>query len=297
MSQWALGISAAASWAWGVSLGVSFDILRTKGLATWATWAAANTSALLVFGAFVTAFPRYLRLRRVAPIKAAMVIIQLFCIWINVRIMADFIGQWWAAFAALLTFGLTYRWRLSYSVASDRWQYAVMLGALAAVTWIGRHGAAVPPAVPLDVRWLTPAVAGLLAGPLLDGQQFQRAELMTMRGWLVAGGSFAVYMALVYGAYAAHGAATTVLLAVVIVAVSTSTLDSCVASLQDLVGDRVTIALSLMAFATWRVFEHQTAIQIWSWYAMGRVFVVVPMVVFVIWEARSSWKNGRKNAT
>ena len=45
-----LGVSAAASWAWGTSLIVGMEIAQTKGLAAWGIWVTANAATLAVFG-------------------------------------------------------------------------------------------------------------------------------------------------------------------------------------------------------------------------------------------------------
>lgn len=46
-----LGVSVAASWAWGTSLIVGMEIAQQKGLKTWLIWAIANAATLAVFGA------------------------------------------------------------------------------------------------------------------------------------------------------------------------------------------------------------------------------------------------------
>lgn len=45
-----MGVSLAASWAWGVSVVVGMEIFQGKGLAAFVIWAAGNSLALLLFG-------------------------------------------------------------------------------------------------------------------------------------------------------------------------------------------------------------------------------------------------------
>lgn len=45
-----LGMSAAASWAWGTSLTVGMEIAQQKGLMAWSIWAVANVLTLVLFG-------------------------------------------------------------------------------------------------------------------------------------------------------------------------------------------------------------------------------------------------------
>lgn len=209
--------------------------------------------------------------------------------------MAAYVGTTWASIAALATFVLTYRWKFPYSVISDQWQYVAMVGALVTIMASGRQDTAVLNWTPIDPKWLTPACIGLAAGPFIDGQQFQRAAATTsMRPWIIASAAFGLYMMLVFGAYISQSRLANILLAITVIAVATSTLDSCVASLQDLIGDRWAMAVSLGAFITWPLFESRTAVQVWTWYATARIFVVIPMIIYTIWEDRQ-WKNGKKN--
>ena len=77
ISNLKMGLSMAASWAWGVSLAVSFSILETKGFIPFAIWGFCNVSALLVFGMFTLKYPAYLNWMDNRIAKLFMFIIQI----------------------------------------------------------------------------------------------------------------------------------------------------------------------------------------------------------------------------
>lgn len=283
-----LGISSAASWAWGVSLGVSFSILKTMGLYSFLPWAICNVLALFIYGVFVAKYPGYINLKDNIFIKLAMVGIQIFCIWINIKIMATYIGAGWATTVAAIVFLLTYRYKFKFSVESDQWQYLTMVGGLVLVVLTGKFNLNVLNYQPVNANWVIPACIGLLAGPFLDGQQFQRAEeIKGVFPWFLASLAFGLYLSLVFLAFLSQGAISQVLFAIIIIAVATSTLDSCIAALQDLSGDILAIIISIIALFSWPLFATKTATQIWTWYATARIFVVVPMILFTVWRHRN----------
>lgn len=292
-----LGISIAASWAWGVSLGVSYDILQTMGVKTFIPWAACNTLALSVFGVFANKYPAYLKLRHALPVKAAMIGIQIFCIWINIKIMGAYVGNRWATVITIIVFVLTYLYKFPFSVESDQWQYAAMVGALLLIVLTGNRDIRVTANLPADIKWLVPACLGLLAGPFIDGQQFQRAkETKSIKPWIIGSVGFGAYLLLVFISHSTTSHLSNVLISITIIAVATSTLDSCIASLQDLTSDTWAIVISLSALAVWPLFLSKTATQIWAWYATARIFIVIPMIAYTIREEKR-WKSGKKTNT
>ncbi|MBW2084455.1 MAG: hypothetical protein JRI54_00265 [Deltaproteobacteria bacterium] len=294
IKQFKLGISAAASWAWGVSLGVSFSILKTMGLHSFLPWAVCNILSLFIYGAFVRKYPGYIKLKNSIFIKLAMIGIQIFCIWINIRIMATYIGNGWATTVATIIFLLTYKYKFKFSVESDQWQYLAMVGGLVLVILTGKFNLNVLNYQPVNVSWVVSACIGLMAGPFLDGQQFQRAErIKGVNPWLLASLAFGLYLSLVFFAFLSQGAISQILFAIIIIAVATSTLDSCIAALQDLSGDILAVVISVAALFSWPLFATKTATQIWTWYATARIFIVMPMILYTVWGYRR-WNNGKK---
>lgn len=292
-----LGISIAASWAWGVSLGVSHSILQTMGLSAFIPWAIANTLAPFVFGAFVRKYPEYLEFRHNQAVKAAMIGIQIFCIWINVKIMGSYIGNTSSTLITLVVFILTYLYRFPFTIKSNFWQYATFISALALIIITGKASSVQLASEPINLSWVIPACLGLMAGPFLDGQQHQRAqETDSIKPWMIGSACFGFYLFLVFLTFFANSPFSRILLAITIIAVATSTLNSSVSALQNLAGNKWAIIISLTALVFWPLFLNNTAVQIWTWYATGRIFVVIPMIVCTIRRCRK-WNNGKKTNT
>lgn len=276
----------AASWAWGVSLAVSFAILSERGSIPFVIWGVANVLAILVYGLFVRKFPNYLDFDKNRFVILCMGLIQIFAIWINFKIMAVYTSVTVAMAISMLLFLCVFVWGFRFSLKSDTWQYLVMIGGLALVILCGSR--VVPEAVLLtheNTQWAVIGAIGLLAGPFLDAQQLQRAkEAASIKPFIIGSGAFGFYLLLVYVASSCAAGASALLLAIIVVAVATSTLDSCVASLQHIAGNRLAIIVSIFALLSWRVLETPSIADFWFMYASARIYIVGPLIGSVIWS-------------
>lgn len=281
-----LGISMSASWAWGVSLGVSFSILQTKGLIPFIFWGIFNVLALTVYGLYILKYPNYLKFKDNKVIKLAMVIIQIFAIWINIKIMYDFIENYYiATIIAFIVIALTLKYKFKFSLESDQWQYLIMIIGLILVILTGNKTIK---AINMgsSINWALWGGICLLAGPFLDGQQFQRAnKARNLKPFLVASLSFAIYLVLVLFAYFVN--ANSILLSIIVIAVSTSTIDSAVASMEYIAGNENAKMFAITALGTWPFFMTNTAAEIWGWYASGRVFIVIPLIIMGVYYGQT----------
>lgn len=286
-----LGISMAASWAWGVSLGVSFSILQTRGLIPFIIWGLFNTAAMTIYGLYVLKNPGYLRFTQNRAIKLSMAIIQLFAIWINIKIMYDFLFD--PVIPLVLALGiiiLTIENKFRFSVESDQVQFMIMMIGLLAVIRFGKSEWETKLVMGADYNWALWGGICLLAGPFLDAQHFQRAEKAeNIRPFLIGSITFGVYLSLVLAAFMINQ--KSIILIVIVIAVATSTIDSAVASLQYLTGNFVAGILSIVALLTWPLFMTNTAAEIWSWYASGRVFIVIPLIILGVYYGRTEEKR------
>jgi len=286
-----LGVSMAASWAWGVSLAVSFAILVERGLTPFLIWGTANILALLVYGLFVRRFPDYLGFGSNRLVVLCMGLIQVFAIWINFKIMAVYTSVYIAMIISILLFICVFVWGFRFSLESDTWQYLIMVSGLAIVILSGTKTS--PDAVLLtneNLKWAIIGAVGLLTGPFLDAQQLQRAKTATsLKPFAISATVFGFYLALVLIAASYAAGASAILLAIIVVAIATSTLDSCVASLQHIAGNRLAIVVSLFALMSWRVMESPSISEFWFMMATARIYIVVPLILIAVW-----CKHGRK---
>jgi len=285
-SSFKLGISIAASWAWGISLGISFSILQTKGLIPFIIWGIFNILALPIYGIYIRKYPNYLQFTKNNLVKITMLIIQIFAIWINTKIMYDFISNpYIATVIALIVITTTLKYKFEFSLKSDQWQYLIMILGLLIVVLSGNY---VNKNIILGngINWALWGGICLLTGPFLDSQQFQRAsKSKSIKPFIIGSISFAVYLILVLLAYIYNSGS--ILLTTIVIAVATSTIDSSVASLQYLTSDFKAGFISIAALITWPVFMTNTAAEIWSWYASGRVFIVIPLIILGVYYERT----------
>lgn len=281
-----LGFSMAASWAWGVSLAVSFAILAERGITPFLIWATGNILAIALFGVFVRTVPNYLDFSTNRVVVLCMTVIQIFAIWINFKIMAAYTSVTIAAIISVLLFLCVFRWGFRFSVDSDMWQYAMMIGGLLLVIAFGTQTTSEYVSLTTtNIKWALFSALGLLAGPFLDAQQYQRAKAASsIKPFIIGSAAFGFYLSLVYAAYC-YGVSTAsaILLAVIVIAVATSTLDSCVASLQHITGTRLAVVISLGALVTWWLVDNSTVSEFWFMYATARIYIVVPLILIAVW--------------
>jgi hypothetical protein len=295
--QFRLGISMAASWAWGVSLAVSFAILSTRGLVPFLIWGTANVAAILVYGLFIRHFPIYLQFGNNYFVILFMGIIQIFAIWINFKIMAVYTSINIAMVISIIIFICVFIWGFRFSVDSDLYQYLIMVCGLFIVILLGtlHTGINIVELTKENIQWAIFGGIGLLSGPFLDAQQLQRAkEAHSIIPFLIGSSAFGFYLALVYFAASYAEGASAILLAIIVIAVATSTLDSCVASLQHIIGPPLACFISIVALFSWRIMDTTSISEFWYMYAVARIYIVVPLLLLAIFLTK--WMNKqRKN--
>ena len=144
-----LGMSAAASWAWGTSLVVGMQIARQKGLGAWTVWAAANTLALPLFGELARRGLLGPHVFNRPWIRRFALAIQCFCLVIQMNIIFEVLEAMglsaWGAYAAAVGTGwlftlLMYRHGLVTSIRTDIWQWGITMAAILIIIGMGQYG-------------------------------------------------------------------------------------------------------------------------------------------------------------
>jgi hypothetical protein len=290
MKNWQikLGISMSASWAWGISLVVGHQIIANKGLIPFAIWGIFNISALLVYGLFVLKFKEYLNVNKYKTVSIFMTIIQIFAIWVNIKAMVLYSNIYIGLILAFIVIVLTLRYKLTFSLNSDQWQYLIMtVGCFifAFVSGFNRPDTKLGSSSDM-VFWGIWGGIALVSGPFLDAQHLQRAKIAkSIRPFLIASISFGVYMIGVFVLYLATGNIVKIYITIIVLAVATSTIDSAVASLQMLYKNKyIPILISLIAFGSWYATQSQSIMKIWLTYASIRVYIVIGLILFTIWR-------------
>jgi len=234
-----MGVSLAASWAWGVSVVVGMEIFQGKGLAAFVIWAAGNSLALLLFGLLSLKVNIGLTLQDVSGsrfIHWFAFAIQFFSILANMtalKIAAVILGLSPLIFTiCICVVVIAYTWRggLKASIETDLLQFMTWMALLLAVILLGgcsSNSREIVLSGFADVRWATWGAVTLLAAPFVDQQLWQRRfalKVDSLRAFVAGAVCFAVYMILV--GLAAYYNVGGIVIGLVILMVAMSTLDS-----------------------------------------------------------------------
>lgn len=291
-----LGMSAAASWAWGTSLVVGMQIARQKGLGAWTVWAAANTLALPLFGELARRGLLGPHVFNRPWIRRFALAIQCFCLVIQMNIIFEVLEAMglsaWGAYAAAVGTGwlftlLMYRHGLVTSIRTDIWQWGITMAAILIIIGMGQYGNMPRPPFPEssggDMLWSAWSACILLAGPVGDVQHWQRAGADWQgRAYLWGGLFFGLYMLLVLGmAHFAFNTAMNAVLLVAVLCVTSSTIDSIAVALHEIGGRRTGTAAALSLCIFWGVFVHMGVISLWSHAGIFRV----AFALIILWLA------------
>lgn len=286
-----LGASVAASWAWGTSLIVGMEIAQQKGLTAWFIWGVANAATLAIFGELAR---RGIIGRQVFDrplIKWAAILIQIFCLIIQLNIINKVLmqlgaGEVWSyagATAVGIIFTLwMYKHGLSTSVATDRWQWIIAMAAIVGIIGVGLVSGVghwpYPESTSSDILWGIWSACILLAGPIGDVQQWQRAEAAgKTRAYAIGAAFFAFYMALVLAmSFFKFNDAMNVLLLLAVLNITSSTIDSIAVALHEVSNKKTGTIIALFICVFWGVFAKFGIIDLWSKAGVFRVaFAVV----------------------
>ena len=292
-----MGVSLAASWAWGVSVVVGMEIFQGKGLAAFVIWAAGNSLALLLFGVLALKVKGGLTLHDVTGSKfmhGFAFAIQFFSVLANMtalKIAAIILGLPPLIFTiCVCAVVIVYTWRggLRASIETDLLQFMIWMVLLLVAVLLGdwgSNGGAISPSSFADVRWATWGAVTLLAAPFVDQQLWQRRFALrenSLKPFVVGAVCFAAYMVLV--GFAAYYNVDSVVIGLVILMVAMSTLDSafiavaCYAKRSPARGRL--LALVVFAAAFLFLLLDVGLLELWTFYSSLRL----PVAAYVIYR-------------
>lgn len=280
-----MGISVAASWAWGTSLIVGQQIAQQRGLAAWSLWAVANVMTLVLFGWLYETkrIPKGVYDNK--AVKAFGSVIQAFCLLIQLNIVRNIlqdmgIGPVASYIVATSIGAVAMLWMalrgLRGSVQTDVIQWGLLCASVIAILFVGvvsdvpRH--VFPASGRGDIMWGLWSAVILLSAPIGDVQHWQRAKAMDGRAYLVGAAWFAVYMVgVLLMACMQFNQVMNVLLLISVLCVTTSTMDSVAVALHDIGGRKVGLAVGMTICAFWGVLADIGVIELWSRFGVYRV--------------------------
>jgi len=305
------GISMAASWSWGASLGVGVAVMHTMGVEAFIIWSITNILAIPFFGMLYTKIDSYKYIIELRPMIFFMFMLQGFAILINQQLLfegltggvdfdiAPILAQTPATVLAIaLAVALVLfinRTLLRGSLLTDYVQYSLQLSGvvlLLIVAFYTSNGTINPNVASSafsDIRWAVWVGLGLIVGPSMDAMQFQRIEQVAPEHQLMStiygGITFGVYLSFVGVAalfIQAGSIAVALAFMIVVLSISTSTIDSASAAMHRLATKKVATAVALGIAFGWPLLMDVGVTGIWTIYTSGRVFVVSGVLVFLL---------------
>lgn len=298
-----IGVSSAASWAWGTSLVMGMMIAQEKGLAAFLIWAVANSLTLALVGTLFKYNIIRPEVYRHRASKMLAIIIQAFCLVIQLNIINQIAGTYIVA-NPFLSYVLTaaigcifvlamYRKGLETSIFTDVFQWVIAMAGIVVICGMGLYygvpNIVIHASAPSNILWGLWSACILLAGPIGDVQHWQRCEAdRSKNGYYFGAGFFAVYMVLVF--LLAHFEFNSIMGAVLLVitlCVTTSTIDSIAVAMHELGSKQIGTAISLLICIAWGAFVNTGVIELWSNFGVIRVAYAVAIV------AASLYMRGR----
>ena len=282
-----MGLSIAFSWAWASSLILGQAIANERGIIPFMIWAVANTATLAVFGLL---FKRGLFTQKIFEHKAFKtfaVVIQFFCLIINLNILNSIIGNYWITTGiGLLFIALMYRRGIFTSILTDKWQGAITYATLGALIVVGLFSGADIHGHVLNteggVAWALWSACILLTSPFGDIQMWQRAKL-NVKGFYYATFFFGAYMALIFVmSFFEFNALMNAMLLVACLCVTTSTIDSIAVAMHEVSNKKTGTALAAFICVFWGAFKEIGIVELWSSIGVFRVAFGLGVLFFAL---------------
>lgn len=288
-----LGVSIAASWAWGTSLILGMQISQEKGFIPFLIWAIANSLTLAIFGELnrrnIITRDTYNK----KAIKGLAVVIQMFCLIIQLNIINTTLlslglgtksSYITVAVIGIIFVTAMYRKGLKTSIFTDKIQWFIAMGIMLLMLAIGmlsnvEHNVIMQGDIS-GIKWAVWSACILIAAPFGDIQHWQRADLNGKGSAFSIGAClFAFYMVLVFIlSLFQFNTAMNILLLISVLCVTTSTIDSIAVAMHEMVNKKVGTIVSVAFCLLWGVFAEIGVLELWSKFGVYRVGFAVVVV-------------------
>ena len=259
------------------------QIAQTKGLQAFLIWATANCLTLALFGfLYHRKFLNPLVLDQ-PVVRVFTNLIQIFCLIIQLKILNEtllnfFDPIWSYLIASGMGVGLSllmFSKGLKASIFTDLWQGLLTILGLSMMVFlcIGFPSTPSPTSSVSDISWGVWSAVILLSGIMTDLQHWQRASVdKTKKAFFYASGLFALYLGLVYtlSLYQFNNVLNLLLL-IVVIGVTTSTIDSIAVALHRDFGRKLGTLIGLSICIGYGLLLELSVLSIWSYFGVIRV--------------------------
>lgn len=309
-----IGVSSAASWAWGTSLVLGMEIAQQRGDLTFLIWASANTFTLILFGILMykgiikpSVFDNII-------VKAIALVIQMFCLIIQLNIinqtLGNFIDNGMVTYAIASAIGIVFtvamfKHGLPSSVKADIVKWGIALVSVFAISAVGFMSGAEPfefnVATETDLQWGIWSACILLCGLVGDVQHWQRAiSDKTKKGYYWGALFFGIYMIGIYiMAHFHFTSAMSVILLIACLAVTISTINSIAVAMHELGNKRIGTVITIAICLLWGLGIGVGVMDLWSNFGIVRVCFAIIVVVssFVVASVVKGMGGAEKEAS
>lgn len=289
-----IGMSSAASWAWGTSLVMGMQIAQEKGDGAFWIWAIANALTLAVFGWLYNHDKIKPEIYKSKFVKCIAIVIQMFCLVVQLNFINQILGDlidnstltYVITFAVGAIFVLAmYHKGLIASIFTDVIQWAIALLSIAIIIIVGACQGVpnidMAVSATSDITWGIWSALVLFAGPIGDVQHWQRAEAdKTKKGYYVGAMFFFVYMCLIYGmAHYEFNSLMSIILLVAVLCVTTSTIDSIAVAMHEMGNKKVGTLVCMLICVGWGLLASIGMVSLWSSFGVIRVVFAVGILI------------------
>lgn len=303
-----LGSSIAISWAWGTSLILGMQIAQTKGVEAFSIWAAANCLTLVLFGWLYRRKILNPKVLDKPVVKLFTNLIQIFCLIIQLKILNETLLNFVSPISAyLLSSGmgialtiLMYFRGLKESIRTDLFQGILTITVLSIMAYLcfGSFHKPLVSSTNSDITWGLWSACILLSGIMTDIQHWQRAKVNKGYAFECAGVLFAIYLSLVFflSKYEFNTTLNTLLL-IVVIGVTTSTIDSIAVALHKDFGKKNGTLVSLSICLAFGLLLKLSVLNIWSYFGVIRVGLALYILYWCITKQYESIPRGSNPIT
>ena len=300
-----IGVSVAASWAWGTGFIVGMGTMQEKGLIPFLIWGVANISTLVIFGLLFRTGVLSAKLFNSKWVKAIALVLQCVIFVLNANVINNILlkvgisegaSYWITCLVGVVLVAMMYSKGLVASVFTDNIQVLVtyVLGALLVVLGASCSDVyEIPTNVDGGIGWAVWSAVILLTSPIGDMEMWQRAEADEQgKAFYIGAGVFSVYVLLIAlcSRFVFTPMMNTVLLFMMI-AVCSATLDSVIVCFHELGNKDIGTVAALVLCLVWGVFKKVGIIELWGQIGIVRVAICVSILILGVLDYKKRMKE------
>lgn len=288
-----IGVSVAASWAWGTGFIVGMGTMQEKGLIPFLIWGVANISTLVIFGLLFRTGVLSAKLFNSKWVKSIALVLQCVIFVLNANVINNIllkvgikedVAYWITCGIGVVLVMCMYKKGLVASIFTDNVQMLItyLLGVLLVIMGIcSGERYSIPVNVDGGIGWAVWSATILLTSPIGDMEMWQRAKADEQgKAFFIGAGVFSVYVLLIAlcSNFIFTPAMNLILLGMMI-AVCSATLDSVIVCFHEWKNKEWGTTVALILCVVWGVFKQMGIIELWGQIGVVRVAICVSILI------------------